>query len=318
MSSITRAQRLVRLRNHYQLLAHSASALPLLEGTGEPWQAVREGRLHVLTKTSAALTQIPTRSSGQILIALKAIRDQLAALQQADLALITPRGWLAEMAPREVWQAHGSVPTRAAVLRDVEALLPKQWRTQLGSYGASPLSLAKIRWTEEPDACVYCQLPAFTRLPDEMAGLVLCQEHLAPSVSSAARRAVIKRLEAQLAHRADLRCAMSLPAVVVEDDVTELYRYYTVRWLLAAQRMEDALAYQVRRDRRLEEEAGLQISMNAVGKTVQEGTCLSLSVPPTLCHRLVLLDLLTALKQADWIEEVSPPPRQGQGSIVAA
>jgi hypothetical protein len=305
MSSTTRTQRLARLRNRYECLARSVSAIPLLEGTGEPWQAVREGRRHVLTETSAALTQIPdTLSASQILIALKSVRDQLVASQQEDLARITQHGQPVESAPKEVWRAHGSFPVRVAALQEVEALLPQQWRTRPRARGTA-LSLVKIHWTEEPDACVYCQLPAFTRLPDEMAGLVLCQEHLAPSVSSAAERAVIKRLEAQLAHRFDLRCTMPLPVAVVENDVTELYRYYTVRWLLAAQRTEDALAYQARRDTRREEEAGLQISMNAVGETVQEDACLSLEVPPTILHRLVLLDLLTALKQADWIEEVS-------------
>lgn len=313
MSSTTRLQRLACLRNRYECLARSVSAIPLLEGTGESWQAVHEGRLHVLTEISAALTQIPdTRSPSQILTVLKIVRDQLVAKLQEDLACITQHGQSVGSVPKEVWCAHGSFAVRVAALQEVEALLPKQWRTWPRARDTA-LSLVKIRWTEEPEACVYCQLPAFTRLPDEMAGLVLCQEHLAPSVSSAAKRAVIKRLEAQLAHRFDLRCTVPLPAAVVEDDVTELYRYYTVRWLLAAQRTEDALAYQERRDTRREEEAGLQISMNAVGKTVQEGTCLSLEVPPAILHRLVLLDLLTALKQADWMEEVSSYPGQGPG-----
>ena len=301
--SSTRVQRLAHLRNHYELLAHSVSAIPLLDGTGEPWRAVYEGRLCVLTMTSAALTQIPMH--GQILVALKAVRDQLAALQQADLALITHYGRPAEATPREVWHAHGSIPTRAAALRDVEALLPKKWRTQSGS--TSPLSLVKIRWTENADPCAYCQMPAFTQIPDEMGGLVLCQEHLAPLVTLAARRAIIKRLETQLGHRADLYCTVSLPGTVVEHDVVELCRYYTTRWLLAVQRTEDAIAYHEQHDPQREEEAGLQIS-------IQEGTSLSLEVPSTLNHRLVLLDLLIALEQADWIEE----SQLGPESVVVA
>jgi len=299
MTSNMRAQRLIILRNRYDHLQKQFAALPQLDGASEQFLAESEGRLDALGEAVATLAQIPDiQPTRRIVPVVEAAREQLIKVRDAYRARLQDA-----VCAADAWRARGALPTLSFVISEIEAVLPRARRSSSLSLRwerSSRLAYRRIRWVASPVPCVLCHLPSLALLPDELGGQALCHEHLSPLLTGAAARKIEQRLDALLENRLTLRGVFPLSAEALHQDMEALQRYYTARWLLAEHREKDAHVYYRQPNAQDDQQSSLSLFLS----TPEDGLpTITMEVPPTITHRLVLLDLAQVLAQSNWMEK---------------